>query len=42
MGLDRKTARASLRFSFSRQNTREEIDQALSILIPLVQKLRRL
>jgi cysteine desulfurase len=42
MGVDRATARSSLRFSFSRQNTKEEIDRALSILIPLVTKLRKL
>jgi cysteine desulfurase len=40
MGLTRKAARSSLRFSFSRQTTLEEIDTALSILIPLIQKLQ--
>jgi cysteine desulfurase len=42
MGLDRKAAKASLRFSFSRQTTFDEVDQTLNILIPLVQKIRSL
>jgi cysteine desulfurase len=42
MGLDRKAARSSLRFSFSRLTTKLEIDQTLEILVPLVQKLVRL
>jgi cysteine desulfurase len=40
MGIDRKTARSSLRFSFGRTNTREEVDQALEKIIPIVKKLR--
>lgn len=40
MGIDRKTARSSLRFSFSRMNTREEVDRAIEILIRLVGSLR--
>ncbi|MBI3508632.1 MAG: cysteine desulfurase [Chlamydiia bacterium] len=39
MGVERKTARSSLRFSFSRMNTRAEIDEALGKIIPLIQKL---
>jgi cysteine desulfurase len=42
MGLDRRTARSSLRFSFSRMNTREEIDEALSRIIPILKKLKTL
>lgn len=42
MGLDRKTARSSLRFSFSRLNTRQEVDLALERIVPIVQKLRKL
>jgi cysteine desulfurase len=42
MGLHRKTAQSSIRFSFSRNNTREEIDLALERLVPLVIKLRGL
>jgi len=42
MGLDRKAARSSIRFSFSRQTTKAEIDTALSKIIPLVQRLRAL
>lgn len=40
MGLDRKTARSSLRFSFSRMNTRSEVDRCLEHLITIAQKLR--
>jgi cysteine desulfurase len=40
MGLDRKTARSSIRFSFGRFNTREEINIALEHLVPLVKKMR--
>ena len=42
MGLDRKTAKSSLRFSLSRQTTKDELDQTLEILIPLVKKMREL
>lgn len=42
MGLDRKTARSSLRFSFSRMNTKEEIDLSLEKIVPLVKRLRKL
>lgn len=38
MGIDRKTAKSSLRFSFSRENTLQEIEEAASILISLVKK----
>ncbi len=41
MGLDDEHARSSLRFSFSRFNTRAEVDQALDILPKVVSKLRR-
>lgn len=40
MGLDRKTARSSLRFSFSRMNTQEEVELAVTRLVDIVQKLR--
>lgn len=40
MGLDRKTARSSIRFSFGRTNTKEEINEALERIVPLVRKLR--
>lgn len=39
MGIDRKTARSSLRFSVSRMNTREEIDQAIEITAGIVKKM---
>lgn len=42
MGIDRKTARSSIRFSLSRMNTREEIDQAISRIVPIVQKLKKI
>jgi cysteine desulfurase len=41
MGIDKKTARSSLRFSVGRMNTREEIDRALDIIIPIAKKLKR-
>jgi cysteine desulfurase len=40
MGLDRKTARSSIRFSFGRFNTREEVNTALEKIVPLVKKMR--
>ena len=42
MGLSNEQARASLRFSFGRTNTMEEVDQALAILGRAVQKLREM
>lgn len=42
MGLDRKTARSSIRFSLSRLQTKQEIDLALERIVPLVRKLRSL
>jgi cysteine desulfurase len=42
MGIDRKVARSSLRFSFGRTNTREEIDLTLEKIVSLVKKLRSL
>ena len=40
MGLPAARARASLRFSFSRFNTTEEIDRGLTILTGAVDRLR--
>jgi cysteine desulfurase len=40
MGLDRKVARSSIRFSFGRFNTREEVNTALEHIVPLVKKMR--
>ncbi len=42
MGIDRKTARSSIRFSLSRMNTREEIDQVIDRTSQIVAKLRKL
>lgn len=39
MGIDRKTARSSIRFSFSRMNTAAEIDLALERIVSLVKRL---
>lgn len=41
MGIDKKTAKSSLRFSFSRMNTKEEVDKALEILVHLVSEFRK-
>jgi cysteine desulfurase len=41
MGLPDERARASLRFSFSRFNTSEEMEKALEILPKVISKLRR-
>ncbi|HWL54820.1 MAG TPA: cysteine desulfurase NifS [Chthoniobacteraceae bacterium] len=40
MGLSNEAARSSLRFSFSRFNTREEVVHVLSVLPGIVEKLR--
>jgi len=40
MGLSTDRARASLRFSFSRFNTQAEVEQALTILTGVIEKLR--
>lgn len=40
MGLGKQVAKASLRFSFSRFTTKEEIDMALERIIEIVRKLR--
>lgn len=42
MGLDKEQVRGSLRFSFSRFNTREEVDYLLQVLPEIVDKLRRI
>ena len=42
MGIDPKTARSSLRFSFGRFNTREEVDRTLDQTTQIVKKLRKL
>lgn len=41
MGIDRKAARSSIRFSLGRTNTREEIDRAIEIISGIVKKLRK-
>ena len=40
MGIDKKTARSSIRFSLARTNTRQEIDRALDIIVRIVKKLQ--
>ncbi|HEY5893375.1 MAG TPA: cysteine desulfurase NifS [Chthoniobacterales bacterium] len=42
MGFSAERARGSVRFSFSRFNTQDEIDRALKIIIEAIQRLRRL
>ena len=41
MGVDKRIARSSVRFSVSRMNTREEIDAFLNRTVEIIQKLRR-
>ncbi len=41
MGVDKKRARSSLRFSLGRMNTREEIDRSLDIISRIVTSLRK-
>jgi cysteine desulfurase len=42
MGFSTERARASLRFSFSRYNTAEEVRRGLEILRGVIGKLRRM
>lgn len=42
MGINRKTARSSIRFSLSRLNTREEVDLVIEKLSQIVKKLRKM
>lgn len=42
MGIDRRTARSSLRFSLSRQTSREEIDHAVQTISEIVKKIRQM
>lgn len=41
MGLGKKRARSSIRFSFSRFNTREEIDASLDRMMEIISNLRK-
>jgi len=41
MGLDAATARSTIRFSLGRENTREDIDFVLTLLPPLIERLRK-
>lgn len=40
MGLDAATARSTIRFSLGRENTREDIDDMLTLLPPVIERLR--
>src|SRR5262245_10079540 len=42
IGLSQESGHGSLRFSLSKNNTKEEIDQVIEILPAVVEKLRRL
>ena len=41
MGCDDTRARGTLRFSFGRFNTMEQVSQALAVLPEVVEKIRR-
>ncbi|MFU8828951.1 MAG: aminotransferase class V-fold PLP-dependent enzyme, partial [Phycisphaerales bacterium] len=41
MGVPEVSAHGSIRFSLSRDTTQEEIEQALEIIVPCVQRVRR-
>ncbi len=41
MGFSEERARASLRFSFSRFNTAEEVQKAIEVIPQVIEKLRR-
>jgi len=41
MGLDSATASSTIRFSLGRENTREDIDFVLTLLPPLIERLRK-
>lgn len=40
MGMDAATARSTIRFSLGRENTREDIDDMLTLLPPVIERLR--
>lgn len=40
MGIDRKTAKSAIRFSFARTNTKEEIEEAVEIISKIVASIR--
>jgi cysteine desulfurase len=42
LGHDEELARGSLRFSFGKDNTEEDVDYAVSVLVKSVEKLRQL
>jgi cysteine desulfurase len=42
MGCDAGRARGSLRFSFGRFNTQEQVDTACAVVPEVIEKLRRL
>lgn len=42
MGIDRKVARSSIRFSLSRMNTLEEVERTIAITSEIVKKLRQM
>lgn len=42
MGIERKTARSSIRFSLSRMNTRDEVERAAKKIAPIVKRLREM
>jgi cysteine desulfurase len=42
IGLDPVTAQGTIRFSFGKQNTEEDIDYVLEVLPKLVEKVRKM
>lgn len=42
MGMSAQTAQGSIRFSFGRSNTEEDIDYLLNILPPIIERLRKM
>jgi cysteine desulfurase len=42
IGLDHGTAHGSIRFSFSKYSTQEDVDKVLQVLPPVVEKLRNM
>ena len=42
LGVDDETARGSIRFSFGKDNTEDEVDYAVEVLVRAVERLRAL
>jgi len=42
LGVDDETARGSIRFSFGKDNTQDEVEYAVEVLVRAVERLRAL